>query len=72
VNKVQQTLTALERAGAIIRVSVMTKNEKGEDEARRHIFASTKILEGYPPASGVWIPPAERQTIPPDRGGIES
>jgi hypothetical protein len=61
VNKVQQALTELERAGAIVRASSFV-----DGKPQRRIWPSTKII---PPRRGVSIPPGTTGLIPPTAGG---
>jgi hypothetical protein len=66
VNKIQSSLTELERAGAIIRASVFVKNK-----AQRRIWASWIILGKIPPAMGGIHTPRDGSIEAPHDGGRE-
>jgi hypothetical protein len=64
LNKVQQALTELERAGAIVRASSFV-----DGKAQRRIWPSTKII---PPTAGGMDTPRDDRVDTPRRGGRDS
>ena len=66
LKKIQATLTELERAGAIIRASVMVRNR-----AQRRIWPSAEIVRGIPPTMGGIHTPHDGARHTPHNGGTE-